>query len=196
MFPVRYTTPNLTSLSKQGEGEPHGVQGGEHWGQPGLLDLPASGNAVNIVFRKRSTGVPISSILFKRIYFMGTHFISVSNDIMSRRISIGQVLQQHRTSSPAASGSQWYAHQIQPLPRGWETAEAQEHVDSGLPTAALPAAARPGLLQPPRGQARQPSGLKSTVINYFSCSLLLIFMVCICVFQRKNSTVDIIFSNT
>ena len=42
----------------------------------------------------RSTGVPISSILFKRIYFMGTHFISVSNDIMSRRISIGQVLQQ------------------------------------------------------------------------------------------------------
>ena len=94
MFPVRYTTPNLTSLSKQGEGEPHGVQGGEHWGQPGLLDLPASGNAVNTVFRKRSTGVPISSILFKRIYFMGTHFISVSNDIMSRRISIGQVLQQ------------------------------------------------------------------------------------------------------
>lgn len=40
------------------------------------------------------TGVSISSTSFKRMYFMGTHFISISNDIMSRRVSTGQVLKQ------------------------------------------------------------------------------------------------------
>lgn len=41
----------LHSVS-QGKGEPHGVQGGNHCGEPGLPNLTASGNAVNIVFRK------------------------------------------------------------------------------------------------------------------------------------------------
>lgn len=41
----------LHSVS-QGKGEPHGIQGGEHRGEPGLLNLPASGNAVNVVFRE------------------------------------------------------------------------------------------------------------------------------------------------
>lgn len=37
-------------LVSQGKGEPHGVQGGEHCGQPGLLHLTASGNTVDVVF--------------------------------------------------------------------------------------------------------------------------------------------------
>lgn len=41
----------LHSVS-QGKGETHGVQGGEHCGEPGLLDLTASGYAVNVVFGK------------------------------------------------------------------------------------------------------------------------------------------------
>lgn len=41
----------LHSVS-QGKGEPHGVQGGEYCGEPGLVDLTAPGNAVNKVFGK------------------------------------------------------------------------------------------------------------------------------------------------
>ena len=33
----------------QWEGQPHGVQGGEDGGEPGLPNLPASGNSVKVV---------------------------------------------------------------------------------------------------------------------------------------------------
>ena len=114
----------LHSVS-QGEGEPHRVQGGEYRGQPGLLDLSASGNAVNIVFGKRSTGVSISSIYFKRIYFTGTHFISVSNDIMSRRVSVGQVLEQSQDLNGMPTGPSH--HQEAERPPGHSGAGTQHY---------------------------------------------------------------------
>jgi hypothetical protein len=36
------------------------------------------------------TGVSISSIQFKGVNFIGAHFICVSNDVMPRRVRIGQ----------------------------------------------------------------------------------------------------------
>lgn len=47
-----YTYQIWLHFVSQGKGQPHGVQGGEHRGEPGLLNLPASGNAVNVVFGK------------------------------------------------------------------------------------------------------------------------------------------------
>lgn len=37
-------------LVNEGKGEPRGVQGGENGGGPGLPNLPASWNSVNVVF--------------------------------------------------------------------------------------------------------------------------------------------------
>lgn len=66
----------------QWEGQPHGVQGGEDGGEPGLPNLPASGNSVKVVVGVFSSRVALGPSEFERVNFLGAHLIRLGNDVM------------------------------------------------------------------------------------------------------------------
>lgn len=92
----------------QWEGKPHGVRGSEHGGEPGLPNLPASRNSVKVVRGVLSSGVVLGSSEFKRMDFLGTHFIRLSNDIMPWGVGAGQASNQPQDLRGVSTGSSDY----------------------------------------------------------------------------------------